>query len=293
MVSVIIINYNTFSLTSDCLRSVFAHTRGVPFEVIVVDNASTERNPDDFLEVFPTIKLVKSPVNLGFAGGNNLGISAASGTHYLLLNSDTLLTEDSISKSLQFLLSQQQAGVVGCRQIFPDGKIQYVARRFRSISWELLDLFRFIIYQLSYERRSQLMLGQFFKNDITCEADWVNGAFFLFPAHIIRELPDQKLDDRFFMYGEDVLWCEQIKELGYKIFFFADTTIIHIASASTAFKKQLQLRKLMVKHECAIMALRKGKGLYYAIFCMLYVSKEYLRYLIKWLVFSFTGKLIK
>lgn len=293
MVSVIIINYNTFSLTADCIRSVYAHTKSVPIEVILVDNASVERDANELMNEFSQLKVIKSPVNAGFAAGNNLGIAAATGSHYLLLNSDTLLTEDSIGKAYHFLLSQPSAGVVGCRQVFPDGKIQYVARKFRSIQWELLDLFRFIIYRMSYERRSTLMLGQFFKNDITCEADWVNGAFFMMPAAVVQELPGHQLDDRFFMYGEDVLWCKQIKQLGYRVFFFAGTTIIHIASASTAFKKQLQLRTIMVKHECAIMALRKGKGLYYAIFCLLYVSKEYLRYAIKRVIFATTGRLIK
>lgn len=293
MVSVIIVNYNTFQLTSACLQSVYDHTKGVAFEVILVDNASSECDPADFLTSFPSIKLVSSKKNLGFAGGNNLGIKAATGTHYLLLNSDTLLTEDSIANSYHFLVSKERAGVVGCRQIFPDGKIHYVARRFRSIGWELLDLFRFIIYMMPYEKRSQLMLGQFFNNEKTCEADWVNGAFFMMPAAVVRELPNQKLDDRFFMYGEDVLWCEQIKQLGYRVFFYAGTTIIHISGASTALKKQLQLRKVMIRHELAIMARRKGKGLYYLIFAMLYVGKEYLRYLIKWCVFYSTGKLIK
>jgi GT2 family glycosyltransferase len=293
MVSVIIINYNTFSLTAACIRSVYLHTKSVSFEVVLVDNASVECDADSFLQEFPQLKLIKSPVNAGFAAGNNLGIAAASGSHYLLLNSDTLLTEDSIGKAYYFLQSQPSAGVVGCRQVYPDGRIQFVARKFRSIQWELLDIFRFISYRMSYEKRSQLMLGQYFKNDLTCEADWVNGAFFMMPATIVRELPGQQLDERFFMYGEDVLWCEQIKQLGYRVFFFADTTIIHIASASTAFKKQLQLRKIMVKHECAIMGLRKGKGLYYAVFCLLYVSKEYLRYLVKWTVFILTGKLIR
>lgn len=293
MVSVIIINYNTFDLTTACIRSVYAHTHSVPFEVVLVDNASSERDPSDFLLEFPLLKLIKSPVNGGFAAGNNLGIAAATGTHYLLLNSDTVLVEDSISKAYGFILSQEGIGVVGCRQIYPDGNIQYVARRFRSITWELLDLFRFFLYLMTYERRSQLMQGRFFKNDITCETDWVNGAFFLVPSDIVKKLPGQKLDDRFFMYGEDVLWCEQIRQLGYRVIFFANTTIIHIASASTSFKRQLQLRKVMIRHECAIMALRKGKGLYYATFAVLYLSKEYLRYLIKWLVFSIFGKLIR
>lgn len=293
MVSVIIINYNTFSLTAACIRSVYAHTKTVPVEIVLVDNASAERDANDFLLEFPQLVLIKSPTNVGFSAGNNLGIAAASGHCYLLLNSDTLLTEDSIGKTYQFLQEHAKVGVVGCRQVYPNGKIQFVARKFRSIGWELLDLFRFLVYLMPYDTRSRLMLGKYFANDRSCEADWVNGAFFMIPANVVRELPGQQLDDRFFMYGEDVLWCEQIKQLGYRIFFYADTTIIHIAGASTAFKKQLLLRKVMIRHECAIVALRKGKGLYYALFCVLYAGKEYVRYLIKWGVFSVTGKLIR
>lgn len=293
MVSVIIINYNTFRMTSDCIRSVYQHTKGTPFEIILVDNASTERDPKEFLLEFPQLTLVESKTNSGFAGGNNLGIANAHGEYILLLNSDTLLTEDSISKTLAYLRDHPEAGVVGCRQIFPDGQVQFSARRFRTISWELLDLFRFIIYSMSYQRRSRLMLGQFFQHDESLEADWVNGAYFLSPKSVIQLLPGGKLDERFFMYGEDVLWCEQIKNLGYKIYFQANTTIIHISSGSTDLAKQLRLRKVMVKHELAIMAQRKGKGVYYTCFSLLFVGKEYLRYSIKWLVFKITGRLIR
>lgn len=293
MVSVVIINYNTFRMTSDCIRSIYQHTKAISFEIILVDNASTERDPKDFLQEFPQLKLVESKTNSGFAGGNNLGINQATGDYILLLNSDTLLTEDSISSTVSFLDLHPEVGVVGCRQVFPDGQVQYSARRFRTIAWELLDLFRFIIYWMPYQRRSRLMLGQFFKHDEAVEADWVNGAFFLIPRSVLSQLPGSKLDERFFMYGEDVLWCEQIKKLGYKIFFLADTTIIHISSGSTDLSKQLRLRKVMVQHELAIMANRKGKGLYYYLFSLLYVGKEYLRYFIKWVVFRISGRLIR
>lgn len=293
MVSVIIINYNTFRMTSDCIRSIYQYTKGTPFEIILVDNASTERDPKEFLREFPQITLVESKTNGGFARGNNLGIEKANGKYILLLNSDTLLTEDSISKTVAYLKDHAEVGVVGCRQIFPDGQVQFSARRFRSISWELLDLFRFIIYSMSYQRRSRLMLGQFFKHDESLEADWVNGAYFLLPMAVIKQFPGHKLDERFFMYGEDVLWCEQIKNLGYKIFFQAETTIVHISSGSTDLTKQLRLRKVMVKHEMAIMAQRKGKGVYYVCFSVLYVGKEYLRYAIKWLVFQLSGRLLR
>ena len=137
------------------------------------------------------------------------------------------------------------------------------------------------------------MLGKYFKHDEDIQADWVNGAFFLFPRNIVNQLPGKKLDDRFFMYGEDQLWCEQIKNLGYKLLFYSGTTIIHINSGSTDLSKQLRLRKTMIKHELEIMRLRKGKGLYYYIFKMIYVSKEATRNLIKSIIFRATGHLVR
>jgi GT2 family glycosyltransferase len=292
-VSIVIVNSNTFRLTSDCIRSVIQFTKGTAYEIILVDNASTECDADKFLEEFPTIRLIKSDRNGGFARGNNLGIAKAKGEYILLLNSDTILQEDSVSKSLgQFPLSSNVA-VLGCRMIFPGGAVQYTARRFRTIKWELLDLFRFIPLMMSYKRRSRLMLGKYFRHDEGVECDWLNGAFFMFPSSILEQLPGKKLDDRFFMYGEDQLWCEQIKKLGYKIGFYAGTTIIHINSGSTDIKKQLALRKIMMKHELEIMQVRKGKGLYYFVFAAIYCSKESARNFIKRVIFAATGKLVR
>ncbi|MGQ0739154.1 MAG: glycosyltransferase family 2 protein [Bacteroidota bacterium] len=292
-VSVIIINYNTFNLTSHCIRSVIQETRAADYEIILVDNASAEGDAENFLQEFPGIKLVKSKTNGGFAYGNNLGIEQSTGDYILLLNSDTILQEDSISKSVEYLKNHSEAGAAGCRMTFPDGRIQYTARRFRSVSWELLDLFRFVPWLMPYRSRAKRMLGKYFRHDENMACDWLNGAFFLFPRKIHVQLPGQKLDDRFFMYGEDQLWCEQIKRLGYRVIFYAGTTIIHINSGSTGLSKQLALRKTMMKHELEIMLLRKGKGLYYNCFKMIYAGKESTRNFIKSLYYRVTGKLIK
>lgn len=292
-ISIIIINYNTFQFTSECIRSVIAFTKNVSYEIILVDNASTECDADIFKEKFPEIVLIKSQKNGGFAYGNNLGIEKASGEFILLLNSDTILTEDSISKSMEYAVQNPNAGVIGCRMIFPDGSVQYTARRFKSIQWELLDLFRFIPMLMPYKKRSKLMLGKYFHHDENIQCDWVNGAFFLFPKKILSHFSDNKLDDRFFMYGEDHLWCARIKELGYNILFFAGTTITHINSGSTIIEKQLALRNTMMKNELEIMKWRKGNGLYFSIFSFIYKSKEKIRNFIKRLVYKSSGKLIR
>lgn len=291
--SVIIVNYNTFTLTSDCIRSVIAQTKGVQYEIILVDNASTACNADIFLQEFPSVKLIKSEKNGGFAYGNNLGISCSKGEYILLLNSDTILQEDTISKCVDYIIKRNETGVLGCRMIYPDGTVQYSARRFRSISWELLDLFRIIPWLMPYKKRKRKMMGKYFRHDEDMECDWVNGAFFLFPASILEQLPGKKLDDRFFMYAEDQLWCEKIKNSGNKIIFYAGSTIIHINSGSTSLDKQLALRKTMMKHELEIMRLRKGRGAYYFFFKTIFVTKEASRNFIKSVVYRLTGRLVR
>lgn len=293
MVSIIIINYNTFQLTCNCIESVKKHTRAVEYEVILVDNASGEHPAELFAEKFPDLKLIKNKNNTGFAKGNNLGIEHAKGDVILLLNSDTVLNDDAISKTAACLNAHQEIGVIGCRMTYPDGKIQHTARKFRSISWELLDLFRPGLFLFSYKHRAMLMLGKYFKADFDTSCDWLNGAFFMFTKEILNQLPGKKLDDRFFMYGEDQLWCWQIQQLGYKNYFYAGASIVHINSASTDLSGQLPLKKIMLKHELEIMKIRKGTGFYYYIFNLIFSCKEYTRYSIKQLVYTFSGKILR
>lgn len=293
LVSIIILNYNTFKLTCDCVQSIITHTHEVPYEIVLVDNNSKECNPDDFLQRFPNIVLVKSPVNGGFAKGNNLGITHAKGDIILLLNSDTYLTEDAISKAATMLASLPKTGVLGVKMFYPAGGIQHTARRFRGIGWELLDLFRFIPMLMPYKKRAKLMLGKYFKSDFNTTCDWLNGAFFMFPKAVLSALPGNILDERFFMYGEDHLWCWQIKQAGYDCFFYSETSIVHINNGSTSKQKQLQLLKVMMHNELAIMRARNKGWLYYILFCLIYLGKEYSRYAVKWLAFTLLNKQIK
>jgi GT2 family glycosyltransferase len=293
LVSIIIINYNTFALTCDCIKSIYKHTTAVDFEIILVDNASLETDPNQFKELFPEIILVISPVNAGFAGGNNLGLEIAKGEFILLLNSDTLLIEDSIGKSVEYYSRLHNPGALGIQMKYENGELQHTARRFRSIGWELLDIFRFIPYLLPYRKRAVLMLGKYFKNDFNCSCDWVNGAFFIFRKKLLNHFPDHKLDDRFFMYAEDQLWCWQFNQLGYTNYFYSETFIIHINNASTKLEKRLQLLKIMFAHELAVMRERKGQGLYYLIFVFIYGTKEWVRFFVKSIVLRVFGKMMR
>ena len=293
LVSVIIVNYNTFQITCNCIDRILQHTHHVAYEIILVDNASPKDNPDDFLVKFPTITLIKSKENGGFAKGNNLGIAAAKGDIILLLNSDTLLTEDSISTAAAELQQHTDVGALTVRLVYPDGGLQHTARKFRSIRNELLDLLRPLLLLLPYRQRATLMLNQYFKGDYDTYCDWVSGAFMMFRNTLLQQLPDKKLDERFFMYGEDQLWCYQFKELGFRSYYVAGTTVIHINNASTEPEKQIKLLKTFLNAELQVMAYRRGNGLYYALFAVILTVKEMMRYYIKRLAFMVFGKKIR
>jgi len=281
LVSVVIVNYNTFDVTCDCIESVLKHTKGVAYEIVLVDNASPKDNPDLFIERFPSVQLIKNPENNGFAKGNNLGIRHAKGDVILLLNSDTILTEDSISICAKELAQNTNTGFLTCRLVYADGKYQHNARAFRSIRNELLDLARPLLKLMPYKQRAKLMLNQYFQGDFSTSCDWVSGAFMMFHKSLLQKLPEQKLDERFFMYGEDMLWCYHAIQAGYNNYFTADTTVIHIANASTEPEKQLKLLHTTLKHDLEVIRLQRGNSLYFYTLRFIYTTKEKLRYYIK------------
>lgn len=235
-VSVIIINYNTFQLTCTCIESVIKYSQGFQYEIILVDNASSECNPNDFLTRFPSIILVKSDVNDGFSKGNNRGIEVAKGKYILLLNSDTELTSNAILPCLEYLQQNKKTAVVTTKLIYPDGKIQHTCQRFPNIVYNLLEKIRF---QKFFPRLGgKLMLGPFFSYNETVKIDWTWGAFFMFPKNILNQLPNQKLNDAFFMYCEDVKWCWDFHELGYDIVFLPHGGVIHYMGGSSGPKNE-------------------------------------------------------
>ncbi len=240
-ISIIIINYNTFEMTCKCIESLYKYNDGFSYEIILVDNASVECDANLFLEKFPSIHLIISKENLGFAGGNNLGIQSATGAYILLLNSDTELIENSILLCLNYMKANKKIGVLSPKLIFPDGTHQAVAQRFPSVKYQFMELFR-LQKLFSKNRAGKLLLGAFFDHNENAKVDWVWGAFFLFRKEILNLLPEQKLDDTYFMYFEDMQWCMDIQKLGFEIHYFAGTKIIHKMGGSSGKKNEMMLK---------------------------------------------------
>jgi len=230
--SVIILNYNTFDLTCQCIQSVIAHTKAIDYEIILVDNASTECNPHLFTEKYPDIKLIKNTQNYGFAKGNNIGISKALGSYILLLNSDTVLLNNAAKLCVDYLLQNPNVGVVTCMIQSSDGTLQFPAERFPSLKNEFRELFRMNKF-LSEAQKSQLYLGAAFNHLSGKEADWVWGTFFMFSKQSLQKLPGKQLNDSLFMYGEDMIWCTGFARAGYKMAYYPAAKIIHFGGSNT------------------------------------------------------------
>ncbi len=236
MVSVIIVNYNTRELTTHCIRSVYQKTIGTEIEIILVDNASKECDAIVFKEAFPAIHLIKSDKNLGFAAGNNLGISVAKGDYILLLNSDTELVNDAISIAVEEIQKDPDIGVLSAQLLYPDGRTQPVAGSFPSLKHELFELLRLYKFERAVTKAKRLY-GDLWDYSIAAEVDWVWGTFFLLPRNVLNRFPDKKLQEDFFMYFEDVQWCYFIKHtLRRKIVYNPKPVVIHHLSGSSLNK---------------------------------------------------------
>lgn len=241
-VSIVIVNYNTLELTSNCIQSVLDRVK-TSYEIILVDNNSSECRPEIFLERFPTIQLIKSDTNLGFARGNNLGITRAKGKYILLLNSDTVLINDAVSIAMNFLERAIDIAVVSARLEYANGQVQHNCQRFPSITGKLFELLR-LQKIIGPKRSSRVLFGSFFDYATRACPDWVWGTFFMFKKEILLQLPDKKLSDLFFMYGEDMQWCMEFRKLGYRIAFEPAARVIHFMGKSGGNKSELMENNL-------------------------------------------------
>ena len=270
--SIIIINYNTFQLTCNCIQSLYDKITGIEYEIILIDNASTECDPNLFRPKFPGISLIISPTNTGFTGGNNIGISNATGEFILLLNSDTELINNAPKICYDFMQQHPEAGITTAQLVYPDGRIQYNCRRFRTITWELLEVFPFYLL-LSKKKKEQLMLHHYFDHKTFTKCDWVWGTYMFFPKRIISQLKDNKLPADFFMYAEDVLWCWEIKKLGYEIDFLPEAKVMHLHKGSADKNKLRLVQKMGIKNHAAFMK-KFYPGWKWYIFATVYYTKQ-------------------
>lgn len=230
--SVIVVNYNTKKITLECINSVRKFTKNINYEIIVIDNASAEKFPKS-----RNYKLITNSSNVGFGGANNQGIKAAKGRYVLFLNSDTILIENSFEKIINWINKRPDIGAATTALIDKNKHLQTNGGNSpnlcRIFLWAtfLDDIPGISKIFGSYHLTVEVPLS----NDIyksSHELDWVAGAVLLVKSEVINMVGG--FDNDIFMYGEDVEYCYRIRKGGWKIWYFADTKIVHLGSASSA-----------------------------------------------------------
>lgn len=229
-VSIIIVNYNSFSLLDNCLRTLFLETKEITIEVIVVDNGSTEEGIDEVISKYAKVKFILNDTSQGFAAANNQGFQVTSGKYILMLNNDVVFIEDVISKIVKFSKQNNDQLIIGCKLLNEDRTHQISIVDFDTLP----NLFgeNFFLYKLFPRSRT---LSKYHLNDelITepIGVDAVKGAFLFLPHTILKELDG--LDERFFFYYEETDLCYRWKSKGGKVYYYPNGGLIHIGGAST------------------------------------------------------------
>ncbi len=234
--SIIIVNYNTCELTMQSLDSVYRNTQGLDFEVLVVDNGSRDESIKTIRMRYPQVVIIKNDTNLGFAVANNQAIAIASGHYILLLNSDTIVEGDCLSRCAAYLNQHPGVGALGCRVLLPDGQLDHACKR--GFPTPQASLFYFLRLHKLFPHShyfGQYTLG-FMSEDTINEVDALTGAFMMVRKKTIEEIGT--LDEDFFMYGEDIDWCYRIKAAGWKIIYFPDARILHLKGGSGGRKSR-------------------------------------------------------
>lgn len=276
MVSIIIVTYNSAEHIGRCLLSVFDQ----PFrdlEVIVIDNRSEDETPQ-ILKAWQKkgVRVVFNPENVGFARACNQGIRLSSGDTILLLNPDTVVLDNAIGRCQDFLMSTPDAGIVGCQIRNEDGSIQKSCRYDPSIGILLsraLGLYRFFPKSHFFGR----VYMSHFNYQTTREVDAVSGAFLMFKRLLAEQIGP--LDDRYFMYTEEVDFCYRARQAGWKVYFYADARIIH-QLGHTAFHPDRDAQLFLQQHRSNALFFKKFyPPLHQKLFRLIGTAEMALRYL--------------
>ena len=229
--SVVIVSYNVREHLLACLETVCASlkTGGLRGEVIVVDNASHDGTVDAVRAAFPGVEVIANRENRGFAVANNQGIRRARGRVVVLLNPDTRVASDALGRLVHYLDENPAVGVVGPRLLYPDGRTQPSRRRFPTLLTGFLES---TVVQ-DYWRDNRVLRRYYVadrSDDETQEVDWLVGACLAVRREAIETAG--LLDERFFLYSEEVEWCWRIRRAGWRVVYLPEATVYHHESAS-------------------------------------------------------------
>lgn len=274
--SIVIVTWNARDVLLDCLASIEREILGrtdpgaLATETLVVDNGSADGTVEAVRERFPWAQLLALPENLGFAGGNNVGLAKAAGRHAVLLNSDTVVLPDALEHCVRFLDAHPDVGVVGPQLLNPDGTKQNCVHNFPSLATELVPKG---LLETLWPRRFP---SKRYDHPGPIEVEAVLGACLFVRREVLEQVGPMPED--YFFFLEETDWCWRIREAGWRVVHLPEPRVIHVHGAST--KKKIPARTRIEYHRslyhffrknrgvgpaAAVVALRVAKALFYTV----------------------------
>ena len=242
--AIVILNYNTRALLRECLRSLQASVdNDLSIAVIVVDNASSDGSATLVRDEFPQVRLIVNPANVGYSAGNNVGLRALGFEQWpprpadslpryvLLLNPDTIAPPHALAEMVRFMDDHPTIGAAGPRVRRPDGSLDRACRR--SFPTPQVSFYRMVGLSRLFprSRRFNAYNLEYLPEDAVHPVDAVVGAYMQVRREAILKVG--LLDERFFMYGEDLDWAKRIKDAGWEVWYNGAVEITHVKEAAS------------------------------------------------------------
>jgi len=266
--SVIIVSWNVKEQLQENLKALYRSQTSFSWEVFVVDNASTDGSQEMIRTLFPDVKLIANDANLGFAKANNLAIKEASGRFILLLNPDMRLQTDTLEKALDFIQAKPETVVAGGRLLDRDGQILPQIRSFPTFLDQAL-----VILKLPHLFPG--LLSKYLQKDFNysqaAKVDSIRGSFFLINRPAYQKISGQEkpfLDERYFIWFEEVDFCRQVYKLGGEVWYNPEAVAVDLVGQSF---KQVKVGKTQSYFRSSMLAYFKkweAAWQYYALLCL-------------------------
>ncbi len=286
-VSIVIVNWNTQDLLVDCIKSLKKETRLCKIEIIVVDNASSDESVKKVKKLFPEVIIIENKNNLGFAKANNMGINKCKGKYVILSNTDIVALDNVVDRMFLYMEKNEGIGAMLPMCVNKEKEIDLCCKRFPSLRLQVNEALYFdkLISKVKFFQGRALPKS--FYNS-TCDVDSVPCCFIMASRTAIDDVG--LLDERFFIYSEDIDWCKRFHQKGWRVIYFSDAKIIHYGGSSS---KIAQAKFLIEKHKSELQYWEKHHGsfnkslfrsiliLHYLIriigYCILYYVKPHKR----------------
>ncbi len=236
MLSIIIVNYNAGDFLKNCIESIYKETKGLSFDIWVVDNNSFDNSIKTIKNNFPDVNIIENTRNVGFAKANNMAMLNTNADYILMLNPDTLTKQNAIGKTVKFMEENSKIGISGCKVLNEDGTLQLACRR--SIPTPKIAFWRLTGLSLLFPKSKAMAKYNltYLNPNKPNEVDAVSGAFLMISKNVINEIGI--LDEDFFMYGEELDLCFRAKKAGWSVMYYPNAEIIHYKGECSKFNSR-------------------------------------------------------